>query len=231
MYVTSPTIACNSTIQIATNNNQLKPKKALRAHTKTITSGANLFRDGDEANYVYQVLEGVVRSSKLLSDGRRQVLNFGYPSDIVGLSHDCSYHSDCDVVSDVKLRIFHKNACQNGIGEDKQLCTLLLRSAAAEVNNMQEHFIMLGRKSAIEKLASFLIAVRNRTVGNHKDTNAGFNLPMNRSDIADFLGLTVETVSRNLTRLQKMGVIVLSSPHKIRSYKIHELQKFAENRT
>jgi len=78
-------------------------------HLRNAEAGHSMFCEGDDADYVYEVVEGVVRTSKMLCDGRRQVLSFAYPGDIVGLSPDQIYHSDCDAVSNVKLRVFHKN--------------------------------------------------------------------------------------------------------------------------
>ena len=195
---------------------------------RSLQSGQSLFCEGDDAGLVYQVIEGVVRTCKVLRNGRRQILSFGYPGDIVGLSHDGFYHSDCDAVCDVKVQILRKNARGAIFDNDPDLADRLLRYAAAEVINMQEHFLMLGRKSASEKIASFLVALLDR-VGVMQDSKTCFDLPMNRSDIADFLGLTIETVSRTLTKLRKAGIIDLPAPHRVCVCKVEALRNLVES--
>lgn len=222
MYVTSP---------ITTNEHLIAPviatfEEALdsTAQVMNINSGDGLFFEGDDADYIYEVLEGVVRSSKVLMDGRRQVLNFCYAGEIIGLSHDRLYHCDCDAINQVKVRIHHKSAFMHETANNAKFKARLLQKAAEEINNMQEHFIMLGRKTALEKLASFLLAIMDHSK-NHKNA---FDLPMSRSDIADFLGMTIETVSRNLTKLRTMGVINLETAQKIIITKPSQLRALAE---
>ena len=226
MYVTSPATTLKSEIHFPL---EAVDNKASRQYQElTIKEGENLFFTGDEAEFVYEVIEGVVRSSKVLMDGRRQVLNFCYPGEILGLSHDGKYHCDCEAVSPVKVRLYRKNAFFKEIDADPEFCARLLRSAAAEVNNMQDHFMMLGRKSAMEKIASFLVALLDR-VKRPGQKVYEFDLPMNRSDVADFLGVTIETVSRNLTRLRQMGVIELPNTHQVIVCRPAELRELAEN--
>lgn len=190
-------------------------------------SGRPLFRDGDDADHVYEIVEGVVRSSKLLLDGRRQVLSFGYPGDLVGISHDRIYHSDCDTVCPAKVRVYRKNAFNTSFDSDPEFYDRLLKYAAAEVNSMHEHFIMLGCKSATEKVASFLAAIMDRA-GKRKEGGIYVNLPMCRSDIADFLGLSHETISRTLTRLREDGVIRLPKKYCVCVRKPSVLRAMAE---
>ncbi|MCP4317276.1 MAG: helix-turn-helix domain-containing protein [Hyphomicrobiales bacterium] len=211
MYVTSPVSIFKNTAVVSANVGV-----GGATHTQPVHFPAShpLFFEGDDAEFVYEIIEGVVRTSKILFDGRRQILSFGYPGDVVGLSHDRFYHCDCEAVSDAKLRVHHKNAFSTNFERDPSFCNELLKYAASEVNSMQEHFIMLGRKSAMEKVASFLAALMGR-VGENKDRRICFDIPMPRSDIADFLGLSHETVSRTLTRLRLDGVIDLPSKHRI----------------
>ena len=198
------------------------------SHVNTIHAGHHLFCEGDDADFVYKIIEGVVRTSKVLMDGRRQVMTFGYPGDIVGLSHDTLYHSDCDAISEVKVRVYRKNTFNASFNNEPDFCNQMLKHAATEVNNMQEHFMMLGRKSALEKVASFLVVLLDR-VGEKRDCTTCFDLPMSRSDIADFLGLTIETVSRTLTKLRKDGVIDLPTPHKVCVCKTSVLRDLGES--
>ena len=225
MYVTSP-VGVFKNAQLITSRFLLEDAARL-SHVTHIAEGQALFCEGDDADFIYEILEGVVRTSKLLSDGRRQVLSFGYPGDLVGLSHDQYYHSDCEAVCKVKLRVHHKNAFNASFRNEPEFGSKLLRFAAAEINNMQEHFIMLGRKSATERVASFLVVLLDR-VGEQRDRKTCFSLPMCRSDIADFLGLTIETVSRTLTKLRASGVIELPNKHRVCVCKAHALLALAE---
>lgn len=212
MYVTAPHNFLDADQVV--NKLLLENEKSPHASIKSVNAGSMIFCEGDESRFVYEVVGGVVRTSKFLCDGRRQVISFGYPGDLIGISHDCRYHSDCDAVSDVKLHVHHKNACSAEVLNDPVYCEKLLRQTAAEVTSMQEHFMMLGRKSSIERVASFLNTLAKR-VGSEESGQIGFDLPMSRADIGDFLGLTIETVSRAFTRLRKSGVIELPNPHRV----------------
>lgn len=197
------------------------------AATRTFHSGDPVFCEGDDSLFVYEVVEGVVRTSKILCDGRRQIISFGYPGDLIGISHDCRYHNDCEAISEVVVRVHRKNACSASITSDPQFCDRLLKHSAGEMNSMQEHFMMLGRKSALERVASFLIVLMER-VGTREESGTAFDLPMSRSDIADFLGLTIETISRTLTRLRKEGVINLPNAHHVVVQRSEQLRNLAE---
>ena len=225
MYVTSPNHFFDA--EPVHIQNLLSAETNGRSITRTISAGNLLFCEGDESLQVYEILEGVVRSSKILCDGRRQIIAFGYPGDLIGISHDSRYHSDCEVISDVTVRVHRKNASNSSVYEEPEFYDRLLKHTASEMNNMQEHFMMLGRKSALEKVSSFLTALLDR-VGEEKEGLAAFSLPMSRSDIADFLGLTIETVSRTLTKLRKDGVIDLPNPHQVKVLKSAALRAYAE---
>jgi len=225
MYVTSPNHFF--AVEPAHVQKFLSAETGDRSITRTIQAGNLLYCEGDKSPQVYEIIEGVVRSSKILRDGRRQVIAFGYPGDILGISHDCRHHSDCEAVSDVKVRVHRKNACSSNVNDEPQFCSMLLKHTASEMNNMQEHFMMLGRKSAHEKVSSFLTVLLDR-VGEKGEGCAVFSIPMPRSDIADFLGLTIETVSRTLTKLRKEGVIDLPNPHQVKVLKLAALRACAE---
>lgn len=226
MYVTFTNNSINATTPIPLG--LINEGDILATQIHTLKAGQPLFHEGDKSEFVYQVLEGLLRTSKVMANGRRQVLTFGYPDDIVGLSHDCSYHNDCEAVVPTKVLVLKKNACSANYGNDQVLFDRLLKLAACEVSNMQEHFMMLGRKSAIEKIASFLLAIGSRT-GHVENGRIAFNLPMKRSDIADFLGLTIETVSRVLTQLRKDGLIDLQNPHEVSILKKNALCELADS--
>ncbi len=175
--------------------------------------GAYLYYEGDEVEWLYQVTSGVLRLTRLLMDGRRQVIAFGYPGDIVGFPANDLHHTDCEALTDVRLQPFRRSHLESGEGDPALHCALL-QAALREISAMQDHFMMLGRKSATEKLASFLNVLSER-VGEDLGAYRQINLPMRRSDIADFLGLTTETVSRTFTQLRKSGIIAIDNIHTI----------------
>ncbi|MEO1138196.1 MAG: helix-turn-helix domain-containing protein [Pseudomonadota bacterium] len=179
----------------------------------SLRAGSYLFFEGDEVKWLYQVLSGVLRLTRLLEDGRRQVIAFGYPGDIVGFPSDGQHHTDCDALVDARLQPYRRSVLENG-ESDPALHKQLLQAALREISAMQDHFLMLGRKSAAEKVASFLSVLSDR-FGRDVNHCRQVELPMSRVDIADFLGLTTETVSRTFTQLRKSKIIAIENVHTI----------------
>lgn len=192
-----------------------------RIFDRTIQAGQMLFREGDEAFSVFEVLSGVVRMSRVMQDGRRQVIAFGYPGDVIGFPAEGRHHSDCDVISTGRI-IVHKIDALKSSETNPALHDRLLDAALREISQMQDHFLMLGRKSAPEKIASFLLVLMER-VGRPVGNYTQIDLPMTRSDIADFLGLTTETVSRTITHFRNLGVVELENPRSMVILKPEEL--------
>ncbi|MEO1139827.1 MAG: helix-turn-helix domain-containing protein [Pseudomonadota bacterium] len=183
--------------------------KSGNTRTHRLKAAQNLFREGDEVCHVYEVISGVLRVTKVLEDGRRQVIAFGYPGDIIGFPQDGRYHTECDAISDAEVAVHSVKDLESG-DHSPELHHRLVQAALKEISAMQDHFMMLGRKSATEKVASFLSVLMERT-GNPLGAYIHFEFPMTRADIADFLGLTVETVSRTMTTLRKQKLIALEN--------------------
>jgi len=180
---------------------------------RNLAKGAHLFREDDTANRIFEIESGVLRLTRVMADGRRQVIAFGYPGDVVGFPSNGLYHSDCDALTPATLSVHKREALENGNG-DAELHERLLQAALAEISGMHDHFLMLGRKSASERVASFLKTVNER-VGTSAGQYSQFSLPMDRSDIADFLGLSTETVCRAISQLRKAKIIALESIHTV----------------
>lgn len=199
----------------------LKPQEFhLRSH-------APIFMEGDDAEFVYEVLEGVVCCYCLLADGRRQVLSFSFPGDLLGLVQGDTHRYSTEALCAVRLRCIPRSALLKTAVERPELGQKLLQFATSRLAVMQDHFVMLGRKSALEKVASFLLALADHA-GARDDGTATLELPMTRADIADYLGLTLETVSRTLTKLKVAGAIDLPQPHKVMVRNMSQLEEFAE---
>ncbi len=177
-------------------------------------AGQAVFYEGDEASHVYNVTEGVVRVSKMLPDGRRQITGFLFPGDFLGLSHDDAYAYTAEAVNAVRLCRFRRDRLLQLFDELPQLEKRLLGMAADELAAAQDQILLLGRKTARERVVSFLLGISKQAQRRGESGNP-VGLPMSRADIADYLGLTIETVSRMITKLAKDGVIELPSSNKV----------------
>jgi CRP/FNR family transcriptional regulator/CRP/FNR family nitrogen fixation transcriptional regulator len=176
-------------------------------------TGAHLFREGDDATHIYEIKSGVLRLARVLENGRRQVITFGLPGDIIGFPNGDLHHTDCDVIATAEIVAHRRQTLETG-KSDLETHQRLLRAALREISAMQDHLMMLARKSAMEKVASLLVVLSQR-MGVPAGNYTLFSLPMSRADIADFLGLTIETVSRSFTLLRKQGTIRLDKPQTV----------------
>jgi CRP/FNR family transcriptional regulator len=169
---------------------------------------ATLFVQGQHADCVYNITSGVVRLYKMLPDGRRQIVGFALPGDFLGLSMHDSFGVSADAVDAVAACAFPLTAYARLVDAKPHLLRRLHEFATHELTLAQEQMLLLGRRTAEEKLVCFLLGMQQRwaKVGKFSVT---VPLPMSRQDIADFLGLTIETVSRTLTRLAKDKTILI----------------------
>lgn len=220
MYVTA-----SMTTMLARKANPAKPN-IVKERTVTIKPGTHLFLEGDPADGIFEVASGVLRLTRILEDGRRQVIAFGYPGDTVGFPSDGLYHTDCDALVPSTLVVHRRKHLESAQG-DPALHQRLLQAALREISGMQDHFMMLGRKSSVEKLASFLRVLTDRVGEPLGDFNQ-VTLPMTRADIADFLGLTTETVSRTFTQLRKSNIIAVDHVNTVIILKPIALSAIAE---
>ena len=186
---------------------------------------ANLFREGDACAGLFEVVSGVFRLSRLTRGGRRYVVGFGFPGDILGYGPERCHISDCDAITTAKV-IRHRPKILQGNTEPK-LQVALLKGALRQVEAMQEHCMMLGRNSALDRVAAFLSLLGSR-LGTPLGRYIEFELPMPRADIADYLGLTTETVSRSLTELRREKLIEIKNVHRIVLLRPQSLDALAE---
>jgi CRP/FNR family transcriptional regulator len=191
-----------------------------------LKEGASLFFEQDDAHSLYQVVSGILRLTRVTEGGHRQVIGFGYPGDVVGFPDDGRYQSDCDALCEAKV-VRYRSAALNTEDPDTQAHGILLQAALHEISGMQDHIMMLGRKSALAKIASFLSVMMARS-GRKDGPYMQLGLPMSRSDIADFLGLTTETVSRSLTELRKLKVIAIKGIHTVVVMRPNDLKVLSE---
>ena len=173
-----------------------------------------IFHQGDPATHLFNVTAGVVRLSKMLSDGRRQITGFLFPGDFLGVSFDDVYVYDAEAVTGVRLCRFPRDKLIALFDDLPKLEHRLLAVAANELVAAQDQILLLGRKTATEKLVSFILHLARRADA-AGESSAAVGLPMTRMDIADYLGLTTETVSRSLGKLVKDGLIDMPSVDRI----------------
>ncbi len=173
-----------------------------------VHAGQILFHEGDESDCVYEVIRGMVKLYKLLPDGRRQITGFVSAGDLMGLCYDESFIHTAEAVTDVVVFCFPKARFERMLSEVPAFARALLDATQQELRAAQDQMLLLGRKTATERIASFLLTMAERYGDAGCCDTMTFAVPMKRSDIADYLGLTIETVSRGLSRLKKADVIV-----------------------
>ncbi|MBB6408927.1 helix-turn-helix domain-containing protein [Mesorhizobium sangaii] len=179
-------------------------------------AGAEIYAQGETAGALYQVEFGAVRIYRLLADGRRQISAFHLAGETFGFEADATHHFFAEAVNATAVRVLRLSG---GADMSHQLLPLALKG----LTRAQEHLLVLGRQNAIERVAAFLVDMAERQGGLRQ-----VELPMSRMDIGDYLGLTIETVSRVFTRLKDKGVIRLINLRSIEIVKQEVLQTLGE---
>jgi CRP/FNR family nitrogen fixation transcriptional regulator len=164
--------------------------------------GQQIHGEGEWANRVYEVMRGAVRNYKTLSDGRRQICAFHLPNDIFGWENGPTYRFTAEAIVDTTVRVVRRQNLEYVAATNVQVTHSLLSMTTRNLEHAQNQMMLLGRKNSLEKVAAFLLEMDRRLFGT--DVLA---LPMTRRDIADYLGLSVETVSRELSRLRARGIL------------------------
>src|ERR1700757_5264323 len=169
-----------------------------------------IYGEDEPAEYVYQVIQGAVRTYKLLSDGRRQIGAFHLPGDVFGLESATSHRLAAEAIVYTTVRLVKRRSLDQAAGTDVKVAQKLWTMTAGDLRHAEDHMLLLGRKSAMERVANFLLEMDRRLA------IAGLMaLPMCRRDIGDYLGLTLETVSRALLQLHSPGILGFSGARQI----------------
>jgi CRP/FNR family transcriptional regulator, anaerobic regulatory protein len=178
------------------------------AQDATFPAKSTLFSQGQPAHSVYNITSGIVRLYKVLPDGRRQIVGFALPGDFLGLAMRDAFGFSADAIDDVAACGFSRPAYSALIDAKPHLLRRLHQFATHELTLAQEQMMLLGRRTAEEKLICFLLTMQERW-GKIGKPSVTVPLPMSRQDIADFLGLTIETVSRTFTKLARDKTILI----------------------
>jgi CRP-like cAMP-binding protein len=170
---------------------------------------AEIYGENEPTEYLYKLVSGTVRTSKILNDGRRQIGEFYLPGDLFGHEVGSQHSFSAEAITDVKVIVIKRSAVEALAARDNDVARQLWAMTGRELQRMQEHILLL-IKSAQERVAGFLLEMAERI----KSANE-VELPMSRQDIADYLGLTIETVSRTLTMLENSAAISLPTSRRI----------------
>lgn len=197
--------------------------------TLRVAPGQALFHEGDPATRVFTLTKGTLKLYKLLADGRRQVTGFLHPGDFLGISVDDEHAFSAEALEDSQLCWFPRARFDDFLEEQPTMERELYRMAAHELAAAQQQFVLLGRKTASERLASFLSVLAERSELSNGVGAGMVRLPMSRSDIADYLGLTKETVSRIISALKRDRIIRLETLDVIQILDRDGLEQLAES--
>ncbi|MGE0279156.1 MAG: Crp/Fnr family transcriptional regulator [Rhizobiaceae bacterium] len=193
---------------------------------KKVEAGTHLIEEAGAIERYANILSGVVKLSKTLPDGRQQIVGLQFAPDFLGRPFENESRLRAEAATNVSLCSFPRSALERVMDESPELERRLLKQTLKELDDARDWMLTLGRKTASEKVASFLVLIaRNIDPYAERDrTTASFDLPLTRGEIADFLGLTLETVSRQLTKLRTEGVIEMEG---VRRVTIPDLERLA----
>ncbi len=202
-------------------------KMAAIAHNMQYSPQDPIIDEGEPADFLFNITAGTVRLYKLLPDGRRQITGFLTNGDFLGIALNENYAYSAEAVDDVRVCRFVRRKLENLLDELPHLEKRLLGLASNELAQAQDQMVLLGRKTAKEKLVSFFLMLsrRQKEIGGEASP---VMLPMSRSDIADYLGLTTETVSRTFSSLKRSQTIKLEEGGKVTLPNMEVLETIAE---
>lgn len=171
---------------------------------RSFARGEEIFAESEPCSVFYKVVSGTVRTGKLLSDGRRQIDAFHFPGDVFGLESGETHRFTAEAVDHVVVAAYRRSNFGGLVQSDPTFGEQVMSSMLSSLDRAHDHMVLLGRKTALEKMATFLLEIAARRANADRA-----ELPMQRTDIADHLGLTIETVSRTLSQMVRDGLIRL----------------------
>jgi CRP/FNR family transcriptional regulator, nitrogen fixation regulation protein len=191
------------------NGNTIADSIELMGARMPYARNVEIYGEGEPADYVYKVISGAVRITKLLDDGRRQVTAFHLPGEIFGLELGKEHHFSAEAITESRILVVKRSAVLALAGRDGEVARQLWALTADALQRVQDHMLVLGCMNARERVANFLLQLAKSVSGDELE------LPMSRQDIADYLGLTIETVSRTMTQLENDAAIGLPTSRRI----------------
>jgi CRP/FNR family nitrogen fixation transcriptional regulator len=183
---------------------------ALSGRVLNFVADRRIYAEGDEARSYYKVVSGVARTCQFLSDGRRQIDAFYLPGDVFGFEAGTTHRLSAEAVANCTLIAYRRRGTETIIAADDRIARQFFTYAMACLEQSRLHCLLLGRGSAAQKVGAFLLEMADRG-----DAAPTVELPMSRQDVADYLGLTIETVSRTLSQMERDGTIALPTTRKV----------------
>jgi len=177
---------------------------------RTLGPGEQLFSEGETCEHIFLVQDGALKLTQSTSDGREQIIAFSFANDVIGRPFTCRMRHGATALSSCTLLAFKRADFENCIQQRETFLTNLVRLAFVKLDECQRLAVLLGQKNAEEKVASFLVALavwQGQQGAMGADLDLSLDLPMSRQEIADFLGLTIETVSRRFSAMKNAGLI------------------------
>ena len=182
------------------------PALSLRGTRIHFERNAEVFGEGEPAEYLYRVVSGAVRTMRFSSDGRRQILGFHLPGDVFGIELGKVHSLTAEALAATEVVMVRRTLLERAANDDPRVARRWLEHASNTIDKARDHALLLGRKGAGERVAAFLLGISERLL-----RAQDFDLPMSRADIADYLGLTIESVSRAFTEMERQCAIGLPS--------------------
>lgn len=197
-------------------------KIAANATVKRLSSGETLYVEGDRAPYCFQIVSGAMKEYNTLEDGRRQVADFYGPGDLFGISETDHQLHTAEAITDCVVRVYPRDTFLRIVAGSQELSQHLLDTFMTRLHRARDRIVMLGRMGALQRVATFL-----RRVARDQSHSEACTLVMSRQDMADHLGLTIETVCRSLTELKKRGAVSMESARVFTILDMHRLEEIA----
>lgn len=194
---------------------------------ETVPAGKALCWEGDAAKHLFQVVEGVVRLQRIIGEGRRVITAFHFAGDLIGAFLQGDFLFTAEAVTDCKIRRVARKTFQENVAKCDALRPEYIALLCHETAAAHEQMVLLSKKNAEERLCSFIVELARRPGGQPRQ--GLLRVPMNRQDIADYLGLTIETVSRTITKLSSRGVIAPEGRHDLRIVSMGKLVQLSGN--
>lgn len=186
-----------------------------------------LYAEGDTVSHLYRIETGSIALFKVLNDGRRQILGFAYAGDLIGLGAEREHVMNAQTIKPTRVRCLPIGLIRQAAAKDPALALKLYQAIAEDLAATRDLLLTTGQRNALERVAGFLVAFSRRNDRNGDDPTS-IQLPMTRTDIGDFLGLTIETVSRTFTKLKLQQLIELPQCSHVQLLDIDRLERLAE---
>ncbi len=202
-------------------------ERLAHASLRRVEAKELLFAEGDAVTHLFRIETGAIALYKVLADGRRQIVGFAYPGDLIGLGARSEHVMNAQAIKATRVRCLPAATLRQAAAKDPTLAMKLYETLACELATTRDLLLTTGQRSALERVAGFLLALSRRNDRNGEEAHS-IELPMTRMDIGDFLGLTIETVSRTFTKLKHLGLIELPHCSQVRLTDIRALQAMAD---